>query len=69
KPRPNGELRLADAFSQMLDNGRPLYGQELEGTWLDTGNKLSFIKATIQLGLKDPEIGQDLRDFISKTVG
>lgn len=68
KPRPNGELRLADAFSQMLDNGRPLYGQELEGTWLDTGNKLSFIKATIQLGLKDPEIGQDLRDFISKTV-
>ena len=69
KPRPNGELRLADAFSQMLDNGRPLYGQELEGTWLDTGNKLSFIKATIQLVLKDPEIGQDLRDFISKTVG
>lgn len=68
KPRPNGELRLADAFSQMLDNGRPLYGQELEGTWLDTGNKLSFIKATIQLGLKDPEIGRDLRDFISKTI-
>lgn len=68
KPRPNGELRLADAFSQMLENGRPLYGQELEGTWLDTGNKLSFIKATIQLGLKDPEIGQDLREFISKTI-
>ncbi|HNW55572.1 MAG TPA: UTP--glucose-1-phosphate uridylyltransferase [bacterium] len=68
KPRPNGELRLADAFSQMLENGRPLYGQELEGTWLDTGNKLSFIKATIQLGLKDPEIGEDLRGFIKKFV-
>lgn len=66
KPRPNGELRLADAFSQMLDSGRPLYGQELEGTWLDTGSKLSFIKATITLGLKDAEIGADLRKFIQK---
>jgi UTP--glucose-1-phosphate uridylyltransferase len=65
KPRLNGELRLADAFSQMLADGRPLYGQELIGTWLDTGDKLGFIKATIQLGLKNPEIGADLKKFIN----
>jgi len=64
KPQLDGELRLADAFSQMLANGRPLYGQELTGTWLDTGNKLNLIKANIQLGLKNQEIGADLRKFI-----
>ena len=64
KPRPNGELRLADAFVQMLAADRPLYGQELIGTWLDTGDKLSMIKANIQLGLKNKEIGADLRRFI-----
>jgi len=64
KPRPNGELRLADAFAQMLAADRPLYGQELIGTWVDTGDKLSMIKANIQLGLKNKEIGADLRRFI-----
>ena len=64
KPGPNGELRLADAFQQMLAHDRPIYGQEFNGTWLDTGDKLSFIKATIQLGLKNEEIGPELKKFI-----
>ena len=32
KPGPSGELRLADAFQQMLAHDRPLYGQEFNGT-------------------------------------
>ena len=64
KPGPSGELRLADAFQQMLAHDRPLYGQEFNGTWLDTGDKLGFIKATIQLGLKNKEIGPELKKFI-----
>jgi len=64
KPGPSGELRLADAFQQMLAHDRPLYGQEFDGTWLDTGDKLGFIKATIQLGLKNKEIGPELKKFI-----
>lgn len=64
RPGPSGELRLADAFQQMLARDRPLYGQEFNGTWLDTGDKLGFIKATIQLGLKNKEIGPELKKFI-----
>jgi UTP--glucose-1-phosphate uridylyltransferase len=64
KPGPSGELRLADAFQQMLAHDRPLYGQEFNGTWLDTGDKLGFIKATIQLGLKNKELGPELKKFI-----
>lgn len=64
RPGPSGELRLADAFQQMLARDRPLYGQEFNGTWLDTGDKLGFIKATIQLGLKNKDIGPELKKFI-----
>ncbi len=62
----SGEIRLADAFDQMLENGLPLYGKKLEGEWLDTGNKFNFIKATLKFGLKDPEIKDDLKKLINE---
>ncbi|MFA6047605.1 MAG: UTP--glucose-1-phosphate uridylyltransferase GalU [Parcubacteria group bacterium] len=62
----SGEIRLADAFSEMLENNRPLYGKELEGEWLDTGDKFNFIKASIHLGLKHPEIGEKLKEYLKK---
>jgi UTP--glucose-1-phosphate uridylyltransferase len=64
KSGKSGEIRLADAFEIMLENNRPLYGKDLEGEWLDTGDKLNFIKASIKLGLKHPEIGEKLQAFI-----
>lgn len=60
----SGEIRLADAFDIMLSENKPLYGKILEGTWLDTGNKLNFMKAAIHLGLKHPEIKDDLKKYI-----
>ncbi|MCX6799584.1 MAG: UTP--glucose-1-phosphate uridylyltransferase GalU [Candidatus Falkowbacteria bacterium] len=68
KADQSGEIRLADAFSGMLDVGNEIYGKELEGEWLDTGDKLSYIKATIKLGLKHKEIGEDLRNFIKSIL-
>lgn len=62
----SGEIRLADAFSIMLENNQPIYGKELEGEWLDTGDKFNFIKATIKLGLKHPEVGKKLKNFIKE---
>lgn len=64
KSGKSGEIRLADAFDEMLEKGLPLYGKKLEGEWLDTGNKFNFIKATLKFGLKDPEIKDDLKKLI-----
>lgn len=60
----SGEIRLADAFDILLSSGKPLYGKKLEGEWLDTGNKFNFIKATIKFGLKNEEVGEDLKKLI-----
>jgi UTP--glucose-1-phosphate uridylyltransferase len=62
----SGEIRLADAFDELLQQGQPLYGKKIEGEWLDTGNKFNFIKATLKLGLKDKEIGEDLKKLIKE---
>jgi len=61
----SGEIRLADAFEKILESGQPIYGKKLSGEWLDTGNKLNFIKATLKVGLKDEEIGHDLQNLIN----
>jgi len=62
----SGEIRLADAFDALLEKGESLYGVKLKGEWLDTGDKFGFIKATIKLGLKNPEVGEDLRRLIKE---
>jgi UTP--glucose-1-phosphate uridylyltransferase len=62
----SGEIRLIDAFQILLENNRPLYGKELEGEWLDTGDKFNFLKATIKLGLKHPELGEKLKEYLKE---
>ncbi len=64
KSGKSGEIRLADAFDLMLEKNKPLYGKKIEGEWLDTGDKLNFIKATLKLGIKNNEIKDDLKKFI-----
>ncbi|MFA5886667.1 MAG: UTP--glucose-1-phosphate uridylyltransferase [Patescibacteria group bacterium] len=66
KSGKSGEIRLADAFDEMLSKGRPVYGKKITGEWLDTGNKFNFLKASLKFGLKDQEIGRDLQDLINQ---
>lgn len=62
----SGEIRLADAFDLMLEKGSPIHARMLEGEWLDTGDKFNFLKATIHFGLKHPEVGDRLREFLKQ---
>jgi UTP--glucose-1-phosphate uridylyltransferase len=65
KTGKSGEIRLADAYDEMLKQGIPLYGKKIIGEWLDTGNKFNFIKATLKIGLKNEEIGSELQQLIN----
>jgi UTP--glucose-1-phosphate uridylyltransferase len=66
KQGKSGEIRLADAYDEMLHQGRPLYGKKITGEWLDTGNKFNFIKATLKLGLKNEEVKDKLQALINE---
>lgn len=66
KAGKSGEIRLADAFDVLLSSGKQLHGVKLKGEWLDTGDKFGFIKATIKLGLKNPEVSEPLKKLIQE---
>ena len=59
-----GEIRLANAFIRMLKNNQPIYGYEFKGVRYDCGDKFGFIQATIQMGLKHPEIKNKLKKYL-----
>jgi len=63
-PNQSGEIRLADAFSEFLKRGNALYGYEFEGTRHDCGDKLGFLKATVEYGLKHKDIGREFKKYL-----
>ncbi len=61
-----GEIHLSEALATLLTQGESIYGLKLRGEWLDTGSKFGLLKASIQLGLKNQEVGGELREFLKK---
>lgn len=61
-----GEIRLANAFVRVLENGKVIYGHEVQGDRYDCGDKFGFVQATLQMGLKHPEIKDQLKTYISQ---
>jgi UTP--glucose-1-phosphate uridylyltransferase len=62
-PGPHGEIWLADAINTLMTQ-RLVYAYEFSGTRYDAGNKLEFLKATVELALADPRLGKGFRDYL-----
>jgi UTP--glucose-1-phosphate uridylyltransferase len=45
-----------------------VYAQTVECNHLDTGNKLSWMKTNIVFGLRDKEMGAQLKDFLEEQL-
>lgn len=61
KPGRGGEIQLTDALSKLI-NEEAIYAYEFEGTRYDVGDKLGFLKATVEYALRR----EDLRDEFVK---
>lgn len=59
-----GEIGLDNAFIRMINDDRPIYGYEFDGTRYDCGDKFGLLQATIQMGLNHPEIGDKLKKYL-----
>jgi UTP--glucose-1-phosphate uridylyltransferase len=66
KPTGKGEIILANAFQKMLRDGKVVYGHEIEGKWLECGNKLAFLKSNLYLSLNHPKYGPELKKFLKE---
>ncbi len=58
-----GELQLTDAL-RLLAQEKGLWAYIYEGISYDAGDKLGFLKATVEIGLQNPEFGADFRDYL-----
>jgi UTP--glucose-1-phosphate uridylyltransferase len=58
-----GEIQLTNGL-RALKQKRPLYGCRFEGVRHDAGNKLGFLKATVEFALKRPDLGGPFRDYL-----
>lgn len=66
-----GEIQLTDALQELLKK-RTIYGYPIKGKRYDAGDKLGFLKATIDLALKNPELSVPVASYIrevSKRLG
>lgn len=62
-----GELQITDGLKRLLRR-QAVFGYEIEGDYYDAGTILGWIKATMALGLKHPEIGPELKDYLNHLV-
>ncbi|WP_336866195.1 UTP--glucose-1-phosphate uridylyltransferase GalU [Peribacillus frigoritolerans] len=62
-----GEIQLTDAIQQ-LNQLQQVFAYDFEGKRYDVGEKLGFVKTTIEFALQNEEIKDDLVKFLEKTV-
>jgi UTP--glucose-1-phosphate uridylyltransferase len=63
EPGSGGEIQLTDGLKHLL-RSRPIYGYRFEGTRYDAGDKLGFLKATVEFALKRYDLGEAFRTYL-----
>lgn len=63
KPGAGGEIQLTDAM-RILAQERGLWAYIYDGISYDAGDKLGFLKATVELALQNEELGKDFREYL-----
>jgi UTP--glucose-1-phosphate uridylyltransferase len=67
QPGIGGELQLTDAIN-LLAQEQAVYAHVFEGGRYDVGNKLDYLKATIELAVERDDVGPQLRVWLADFV-
>lgn len=63
-----GEIQLTDAIAHLLEDEKVL-AYRFKGIRYDCGSKLGYLKATVQLALKHPELGDRFQAYLKEIDG
>ena len=58
-----GEIQLTDALRHLL-RSRPIYAFKFDGKRYDAGDKLGFLKATVEFALRRHDLGGPFREYL-----
>ena len=62
-----GEIQLTDAIQQ-LNQIQRVFAYDFEGTRYDVGEKIGFVKTTIEFALKDEDLRDDILDYMKQAI-
>lgn len=62
-----GEIQLTDALRELARTGE-FYGYVFEGQRYDAGEKLGYLKATVDFALRHPQLGAEFGRYLKTTV-
>lgn len=62
-----GEIQLTDAI-QKLNEIQEVYAYDFEGERYDVGEKLGFIRTTVEFAMKDEEIGSEVEKMLKEIM-
>jgi UTP--glucose-1-phosphate uridylyltransferase len=62
-PGAGGEIQLTDGLCRLAEANQ-LFACVYEGKTYDAGDKLGFLQATVELGLKDEKLGSGFRAYL-----
>ncbi len=63
EPGSGGELQLTDAIRALIKRA-PVYAYRFEGKRYDAGDKLGFLKATVEFALDRDDLGGPFREYL-----
>jgi len=68
EPGKGGEIQLTDAIRKLLKE-EAVYGCLFDGLRHDCGDKLGFLKATVDMALKREEFNGEFEDYLRERLG
>ena len=66
-PGKNGEVQLTDAL-RMLSKKEAMYAYDFDGVRYDVGDKLGFLKATVEYALRKEELRDEFIEYLRTVI-
>src|SRR5205823_4633160 len=67
EPGHGGEIQLTDGIRQLMER-EPVFGYTFEKGRYDVGNKLDYLRATVELALERDDLGPPFRAWLADYV-
>ena len=68
RPGAGGEIQLTDAIAALMRD-EPVFAYEFRGTRYDCGDKLGYLQATVEYGVKHPDFGAAFAEYLRQRQG
>lgn len=68
RPGAGGEIQLTDAMAILIAEGVPAHGVVFDGRRYDTGDRLDYLKAVVQLACERPDLGPPFVEWLTTFI-